>query len=249
MLVYLLRFPNGKCYIGATTQELEQRIRQHRSAANSGSDFPVHNAIRKYVNFDVEILSKANNLSELEKLEKEAIVEFRGKTQCYNVKSGGFQKTGAQGSSISQKRRAHFQHRNNRDKASTERGGSPFVVYSILKGEIVGEWISKGLCGQDLGIDKKGLANVLKGVSKHVNGYVACYTHSIKKLPHMIERAPKAFVVLDTLYGDETIWFNISQCSKALGISRSTINKMLTGRAHNVVSSSYRYKIYYNDIE
>lgn len=249
MLVYLLKFPNNKCYIGATTQELDKRIKQHKFAANSGYDYPVHSAIRKHKDFEVKVLSKANNVEDLETLEKKAIEEFRNKFDCYNVKDGGFQKTGTQGLSISQKRKLYFKNRVNRDRASIERGGKPFKMYSILDSKIIGEWTSKGLCSQDLGINRKGIDNALNGSSKHVNGFIPCYLDAISDLPNLISAAPKAFTVINNSDNSKSIWFNISECSRKLDIARSTIKSILLGNTKGIVADSYKYTMYYNKVE
>lgn len=248
MLVYLLKFPNNKCYIGATTQELDKRIKQHRSAANSDSDYPVRSAIRKHKDFEFKVLSKANNVEDLETLEKKAIEEFRNKFDCYNIKDGGFQKTGTQGLSISQKRKLHFKNRVNRDRASIQRGGKPFKVYSILDSKIVDEWISKGLCSQDLGINRKGIDNVLNRSSKHVNGFIPCYLDTIGNLPNLISVAPKAFTVINNLDNSKSIWFNIGECSRKLDIARSIIRSMLLGNTERVIADSYKYTMHYNKV-
>lgn len=49
-IIYLAKFQNGKCYVGYTSRNLEQRVKEHLAAADSGSEYLLHKAIRKYGN-------------------------------------------------------------------------------------------------------------------------------------------------------------------------------------------------------
>jgi group I intron endonuclease len=78
-VIYRMTFPNGKRYVGLTTQLLSKRMGRHRSNARNGSEYPVHAAIRKY-GFDsvvVETIATADTKEELAVLE------------CFHIKSEG----------------------------------------------------------------------------------------------------------------------------------------------------------------
>ncbi len=47
-VVYRITFPNGKCYIGITTQKLKNRISGHKQHYNEGYDKLVYRAMHKY---------------------------------------------------------------------------------------------------------------------------------------------------------------------------------------------------------
>ena len=93
--VYLLRFQNGKIYIGITTfhekNHFMNRFRQHKSAAKRGNELPVYNAWRKYGDPVQEILSVYDNRHECELAEIDAIQKYDAMNpdKGYNIASGG----------------------------------------------------------------------------------------------------------------------------------------------------------------
>lgn len=84
---------NGKIYIGLTVQGTRTRYLHHLYEARSGSNFPVHRAIRKYgeENFEVETLFETTNHDELKVKEQEYIQKYNTyKTEYgYNLTKGG----------------------------------------------------------------------------------------------------------------------------------------------------------------
>ena len=47
-MLYVLRFPNGKAYVGMTTTTGKVRLSRHIASAKAGSRLAVHAAIRKH---------------------------------------------------------------------------------------------------------------------------------------------------------------------------------------------------------
>lgn len=47
-IIYCYQSPSGKYYIGQPSCCPEKRKREHQSAANRGTGYAFHNAIRKY---------------------------------------------------------------------------------------------------------------------------------------------------------------------------------------------------------
>jgi hypothetical protein len=98
MKIYKLTFPNGKVYIGQTKQNLMRRIYSHRYDAKIQRDISeynpngskIGNAIRKYKNFEIELLE--DNIltdSELDLKEIKYIEEFDSVSNGYNIQPGG----------------------------------------------------------------------------------------------------------------------------------------------------------------
>ena len=52
-IIYKHTFENRKAYVGLTKHSMEERLEVHIKAAQSGSPFLFHKALRKY-NFNVE---------------------------------------------------------------------------------------------------------------------------------------------------------------------------------------------------
>ena len=91
---------NNKSYIGLTTQNIEDRWKQHYDSAYNQNhpdyNTPFKKAIRKYVkdNFTIKIIDEAFNLEQLKKLEQYWISYYRtyvGWIDCkgYNATIGG----------------------------------------------------------------------------------------------------------------------------------------------------------------
>lgn len=94
MILYkLTNSVNGKVYIGITTRTLHNRWIRHKSSANTGSQCPIHRAIRKYGvdKFIVEVLSTFTNIQELKEAEIRyiSIYESNDSTKGYNLTRGG----------------------------------------------------------------------------------------------------------------------------------------------------------------
>ena len=89
-VIYCLTFPNGKKYIGLTTQLLSKRLKKHcfDSFNEKGEDYnnKKSRAIRKYKSFSVEILYEGENLQEKE---ISLIALYDTMNTGYNTTAGG----------------------------------------------------------------------------------------------------------------------------------------------------------------
>jgi group I intron endonuclease len=93
MLVYLIYCSaSQKGYVGQTTQTLKRRWQKHCADAQTGSDYLIHKAIRKYGEdaFEISVLAEVDNLPDLDQIEIEQI-EKQGTLapNGYNIKQGG----------------------------------------------------------------------------------------------------------------------------------------------------------------
>ena len=84
---------NNKVYIGKTCRSLEVRWREHRSRANQGCGYYLHNAIRKYgeENFTIEMIEQTNSEKEINELEQKWINFYSSnlREKGYNLTNGG----------------------------------------------------------------------------------------------------------------------------------------------------------------
>lgn len=89
MIVYIYTFPNGKKYIGQTTQTLAQRAARGKGYKHS---LPVYNAIQKYGwdNIHKEIF-ECQSENEMDSLERELIKKYNTTNRKfgYNLEDGG----------------------------------------------------------------------------------------------------------------------------------------------------------------
>lgn len=92
MIIYkITNTINSKIYIGQTKRTIEQRMANHRSKVNAGSNTKLHNAMRKYGidNFIVEVIDSATNKDELDAKEIHYIAQFNSVNAGYNMAFGG----------------------------------------------------------------------------------------------------------------------------------------------------------------
>lgn len=97
MPLYLVTSPTGKQYVGITTLTVSRRMTGHRTAARSGSPYPLHAAIRKYgfESMTVETLHASQDMEELRALEVASIAERNTLAPFgYNLTAGGEGTTG-----------------------------------------------------------------------------------------------------------------------------------------------------------
>lgn len=92
MPLYKMTSPSGKAYIGITTGKIIDRMHRHRATANAGSQYSIHNALRKYgfKSFTVEVLDDETDIDKLNKLEVLAIAKHGTLYPLgYNLTTGG----------------------------------------------------------------------------------------------------------------------------------------------------------------
>ena len=88
--VYKLVFPNGKIYIGATSQ-FKNRMRSHRFDAIHGGSRPIQKALKRYGWDTISVEIVAENITEKEAYRTEArlIKLLNAKENGYNCAIGG----------------------------------------------------------------------------------------------------------------------------------------------------------------
>jgi group I intron endonuclease len=95
MLVYkITNTVNGKAYIGVTIRTLHNRWTRHKSSAKTGSQHPIHKAIRKHGadKFITEELCTVTTIEDLKQREQELIALFEtygNPAKGYNATRGG----------------------------------------------------------------------------------------------------------------------------------------------------------------
>jgi group I intron endonuclease len=90
---------NGHRYVGQTIQTLEKRIIAHRAEMSRGSNFPIHNALRKYgaEKFSWETMAFCEDRDNRDSLENFYIRYFGSKRpDGYNLTDGGDGRRGPQ---------------------------------------------------------------------------------------------------------------------------------------------------------
>lgn len=92
-VVYIKHFESGKKYVGITNN-FKRRMKRHEQDSKSGSDFPVHRAMRKY-SHETEIVFESECYDDVLKYEQIIIKNFKDLGyELYNVTDGGKGKLG-----------------------------------------------------------------------------------------------------------------------------------------------------------
>jgi hypothetical protein len=165
--IYKHTFPNGKVYIGITSQKPEKRwVKGHGYSSQPG----IRNAINKYgwENIKSEILF--NNLSEecANKKEKELISFYRSKNRKhgYNLTEGGY---GRSGFKLSQEAKEKI------SKANLGRQQINVNQYD-LSGNFIKFWTTITEASKTLNISDGGICDVAKGKGSTAGGFMWRYS-------------------------------------------------------------------------
>lgn len=90
-IIYLLRFPNGKGYVGKTVR-LRIRLLEHQRGARTGGETALFRAIRKYgwLNVKVVVVDSTTSSTKANRLEKQYIAALGTRSpRGYNETDGG----------------------------------------------------------------------------------------------------------------------------------------------------------------
>jgi group I intron endonuclease len=86
----------GKCYIGQTIQDPNQRRLEHiADSRHTTRTYHFHNALRKYgiESFTFEVIDSAESMEDLNKLEEKYVLLFDSINNGYNIRNPGNNKT------------------------------------------------------------------------------------------------------------------------------------------------------------
>ena len=198
--VYLITFPNGKQYVGYTSN-LNRRKLEHERLAKSKSDFLVHKAINKYgiENITWAVLETTEIKSIALSLEETYIDYYNSYENGYNMTKGG---EGWLGGSVedymseeaiiekrrkSSKTKTGVKHskphceaiskglrgrkRSEEEKKAIAKGCYKRPVIAYLNDKEVGKYKSIRECTRELGLEPSAISKCLSGKQKSHKGY------------------------------------------------------------------------------
>lgn len=217
----MIKFPNGKVYIGKTLTSINKRIKDHISESKRGSRLKVHNAMKKYnYEFTISILEDSIIESDLSDREIFYIAKYNSTIHSigYNMTYGG---EGVSSVSVSLE---------TRKKQSIAKTGKKAPERSE-------EWrcnISKSKKGHKNGMYNKTPVNkgvkFLDFIGKGLDSY-------IKNRRHLAKR-----IVLCDLTGIELLCFySISDLAKFIGMSKSNTSESI--KKSRVIKNKYITKV------
>mgnify|MGYP001157296191 CR=1 FL=1 len=233
-IVYLIKFPNKKNYVGITATSFEERKRNHLSHANT-SNLPVHNAILKYgkkVKWD--IIDKAENWDDLTKLEIKYIKKYNSfiDDNGYNLTKGGdgtigFRHTIENNLKNSKRRTKYFEDPENRAKQSE--------INKIAHKNNPQQAKNHSEFQKIRFQDERERKRVAKGMRKYLSKKENLERHSRV-------RGGKEFYVLDL---DDNIlaeYLIQAECAREMKLLTSHINSCLKGKRKTHRGFKFKYK-------
>lgn len=202
MIVYRIKFPNEKVYIGITSRGLEQRMYEHKSRARTGRKTKLYSAMKKYENFEVEIIEKCETYAQAKEREIFYISYYNSNgSNGYNLIDGG---DGSCGYKISEETRQKL------IKAHT---GVPLSKEHRMS-------LSRSKKGVKRGADfSRKMSEVLRGKKRSLE--------SINRLKNTLSKPFNVYIKeTDEFVGH---WKNVSDCANDLHINRNSIHNFFAG--------------------
>jgi len=232
-IVYRATSPSGKVYIGITITSLKERKRTHLRSVKNGSEFPFHNAIRKYrmKNIKWEIIDRADTWEELCALEKKYIEEFDSYSNGYNLTLGGEGTFGLKHNEEwcirnSEIRKRFFQDPENKEMQSlaNKRAHDENPVQAIEHSKFMKERYKK----------KSEREKTAKGMRRFL-------AEPNNRRIHSIQRGAKPFLVFEdgVLVGE---WLTQRKCARDLVLDFSHINRCLHGERKSHGGYTFKYR-------
>ena len=248
--VYQILFPNGKKYIGCTSATLLKRINDHISAMESGLNYKIYNAIRKYGvnNLKFEVLGKYKTKEEMFAAERYFIKIYNSQLNGYNTTSGG---EGCPGRVVTEEQRKIISiGQKNRFSKEEERVSTSKSVKNWIKQnpDKVKEAVNNKLNVIQSSEYRKTMSIKMKQLYKNNPELVKSNT---KKLKQKYEEDPFLKIEISKSLGGKPIFVykegkfvncfdTISDCSKKLNLSIGNIGMVLDGiRSH---TGGYTFK-------
>lgn len=141
---------NGQVYIGATTQSLENRKKDHLNKIDKSYNHKFQKAILEYgkANFHWEQIDTANNLNDLAIKESQYIEQYNSCQNGYNSDRGG--------------------------------GFKKIVYQFSISGELISTFQSLVEASKTIGVSKDSISHACNGDRNTSNGFVWNYTATFK---------------------------------------------------------------------
>jgi group I intron endonuclease len=233
-VVYLIKFPNKKYYVGITATSFEERKRNHLSHANT-SNLPVHNAMLKYgKKVKWEVIDKADNWDDLTDLEIRYIKEYNSyiDDNGYNLTKGGDGTIGYKHSKEdnlrnSKRRTKYFEDPSNKAKQSEANKLAHRNNPQQAKNH--SEFQKKRFQ------DESERERVAKGMRKYLSKKENLERHSRV-------RGGKEFYVLDLDDNVVAEYLIQAECAREMKLQTSKINNCLKGKRKTHGGFRFKYK-------
>ena len=138
--------------------------------------------------------------------------------------------------------RAYRFNREDIEKANEVRR-TPITAVNLRTGDEI-EYVSQQEASRDLGLSQGSINRVLRGLSKHSNGYYFYYTDNPKPIDvssYRYSRKGALIRAIDLETGDSYIFKGQTEAAKTLGMSISSISCILSGKIDRAKGYTFEY--------
>lgn len=201
----------GEFYIGATTDSVNSRKKDHLQKANKGTGHPFQEAIATYgpEAFEWSEIDSAASIDELARKEKEYIVKYNSQTDGYNSDIGGSLK-------------------------------KTVYQYSLDDGEIIGEYESLDCAASAVNADKKSISRACLNVNNQYKGFYWSYDLTIPFVANKDKRQ-KEVIQLDSEGNEIAKFISVAEASRQTGVNKSSIAKVCRGELEMTAGFVWQY--------
>lgn len=201
----------GKYYVGATTDSVEKRKKDHLQKANKGTGHPFQEAIATYgaEAFEWMQIDSANTTDELARKEKEYIVKYNSQNDGYNSDRGGSLK-------------------------------KTVYQYNIEDGTLNNTFESLDCAANAVNADKKSISRACLNVNNRYRGFYWSYDLSVPFIAKRDKRQ-KNVIQLDGKGNVLAKYTSVAEASRQTGINKSSIAKVCRGELKITAGFGWKY--------
>ena len=203
---------NGEVYIGATTDSLEKRIKDHLQKAKLEKGYKFQEAIRTYgpEAFSWEQVDTASSPNELAEKESKYILTYNSKKDGYNSDRGGGIKKDVYQYQVDQ--------------------GNLLYVYPDLES-----------AASAVSVDKRSISKACLGEIKSCKGFFWSYTLGENFMPEEDKRIKQVFQFqLNGSFLSS--FKSVAEAARRMGVNKTSIAKCCRGEYHSAGDFLWRYE-------
>jgi len=203
---------NGFLYVGATTDSVESRKKDHECKSQNESDLKFHKAISTYGadSFNWEQIDTASSMDELAQKETHYILASNSQEEGYNSdRGGGVMKSVYQ--------------------------------YNVTDGSLIKKYSQLESAASSVSATKQRISSVCLSVNQTYKGFYWSYDYKIPYKPHKDERR-KVVIQYDLKENLLAEYNSVSEASEKSGFSKSCIAKVCREERSTSGGFIWKYK-------
>lgn len=200
-----------KYYVGATTDSVENRKKDHIQKANKGTGHPFQEAIATYgpEAFEWSEIDSASSIDELARKEKQYIVKYNSQNDGYNSDRGGSLK-------------------------------KTVYQYNIEDGTLINKYKSLDCAASAVNADKKSISRACLNVNNRYLGFYWSYDLTQPFVVNNDKRQ-KRVIQMDMNGNILAEYISVAEASRQTGINKSSISKVCRGELEKTAGFIWQY--------